>query len=95
MQRKERNGNIKICNSERASQNARVLSGACVVEYDYHSLRHTFATNLVNSGAPPEYVQRLLGHSKLAVTMDTYYRPTDEHRREQAEEIREKLRQHK
>lgn len=66
-----------------------------ITEYDYHSLRHTFATNIVNSGAPPEYVQRLLGHSKLAVTMDTYYRLTDEHRQEQAEEIREKLRQHK
>lgn len=64
-----------------------------IKDYDYHSLRHTFATNIVNSGAPPEYVQRLLGHSKLAVTMDTYYRPSDEHRREQAEEIREKLRQ--
>ncbi len=65
-----------------------------IIEYDYHSLRHTFATNLVNSGARPEYVQKLLGHSKLAVTMDTYYKPTDEHRREQAEEIRKKLRQH-
>ncbi|MGN0617511.1 MAG: tyrosine-type recombinase/integrase [Ruminiclostridium sp.] len=64
-----------------------------IIEYDYHSLRHTFATNLVNSGARPEYVQKLLGHSKLAVTMDTYYKPTDEHRREQAEEIRKKLRQ--
>ena len=62
-------------------------------EYDYHSLRHSFTTNIVDSGAPPEYVQRLLGHSKLAVTMDTYYRLTDEHRQEQAEEIREKLRQ--
>lgn len=62
-------------------------------DYDYHSLRHTFATNIVNSGTPPEYVQRLLGHSKLAVTMDTYYKPSDEHRQEQAEEIRKKLRQ--
>ena len=64
-------------------------------EYDYHSLRHSFTTNIVDSGAPPEYVQRLLGHSKLAVTMDTYYRLTDENRQKQAEEIREKLRQHK
>ena len=64
-------------------------------EYDYHSRRHSFTTNIVDSGAPPEYVQRLLGHSKLAVTMDTYYRLTDENRQKQAEEIREKLRQHK
>lgn len=66
-----------------------------IKDYDYHSLRHSFTTNIVDSGAPPEYVQRLLGHSKLAVTMDTYYKPTDEHRQKQAEEIRKKLRQHK
>lgn len=64
-----------------------------IKDYDYHSLRHSFTTNLVDNGAPPEYVQRLLGHSKLSVTMDTYYRLTDENRQKQAEEIREKLRQ--
>jgi integrase/recombinase XerD len=36
--------------------------------YTLHSLRHTFATDLLNAGMRLECLQQLLGHSKLEVT---------------------------
>lgn len=34
-----------------------------------HMFRHTFATDLMNSGLSVQYVQRLLGHSNIGTTM--------------------------
>jgi integrase len=37
-----------------------------------HSGRHTFATLLLRSGVPLEYVKRRLGHASIGLTADTY-----------------------
>lgn len=37
-----------------------------------HSLRHTFATRLIEQGTPIKIVSELLGHSSTAVTLDIY-----------------------
>jgi len=39
---------------------------------DVHSLRKTFATDLIEAGTDPKTVQELLGHKTLAVTMQLY-----------------------
>jgi integrase len=39
---------------------------------DLHSLRRTFATDLIVNGADPKSVQVLLGHKTLAMTMNIY-----------------------
>lgn len=39
-----------------------------------HSLRHTFASLLLQAGESPVYVQRQLGHSSIQLTVDTYGR---------------------
>lgn len=37
-----------------------------------HSLRHTFATRCIESGMPPKVLQKILGHTDITVTMNTY-----------------------
>jgi integrase len=37
-----------------------------------HDLRHTTATVLLEAGAHPKLVQELLGHSTVALTLNTY-----------------------
>ena len=46
-------------------------------EFDFHSLRHTHATMLVENGAPLKYVQLRLGHKKIDVTMNIYQHLTE------------------
>ncbi len=37
-----------------------------------HDLRYTFASQLIEQGAHPKYIQEQLGHSSITMTMDTY-----------------------
>jgi hypothetical protein len=39
-----------------------------------HCLRHTFASQLLQDGVSPAYVQEALGHSSIKLTVDTYGR---------------------
>ena len=41
-------------------------------KFDYHSLRHTHATMLIENGAPIKDVQHRLGHKSVQVTLDIY-----------------------
>lgn len=47
-------------------------------EFDFHSLRHTHATMLVEAGATPMYIQHRLGHKNLSVTMRVYFHYTEQ-----------------
>jgi len=38
----------------------------------FHDLRHTCATLLLGRGVHPKFVQELLGHATIAITLDTY-----------------------
>ena len=39
---------------------------------DFHSLRHTFVSNLAAGGVHPKLAQQLARHSTIALTMDRY-----------------------
>lgn len=41
-------------------------------EFDYHSLRHTHATDLAKAGANPKFVQARLGHKSVKITLEIY-----------------------
>ncbi|MBQ9359876.1 MAG: tyrosine-type recombinase/integrase [Lachnospiraceae bacterium] len=43
-----------------------------------HGLRATFATRMIEAGVEPKTLQEILGHSKIAITMDLYAHVTDD-----------------
>jgi integrase len=49
---------------------------------DVHSLRRTFATELIVNGADPKSVQELLGHKTLAMTMKQYAKVRPQNKRQ-------------
>jgi integrase len=49
-----------------------LLARAGLPEMCFHDLRHTMATLLLGSDVHPKKVQERLGHSTIAITMDTY-----------------------
>lgn len=52
--------------------------------FHFHTLRHTYTTNLLSNGAQPKDVQELLGHSDVSTTMNVYAHATREAKRESA-----------
>jgi integrase len=49
-----------------------LLKRAGLRQIRFHDLRHTCATLLLSRNVHPKYVQELLGHATIAVTLDTY-----------------------
>jgi integrase len=49
-----------------------LLKRAGLPDVRFHDLRHTYATELLTSGADAKVIQSQLGHSKIGVTLDTY-----------------------
>ena len=50
----------------------KLLKEANLPNIRFHDLRHSAATILLSMGVHPKVVQEILGHSQIAVTMDTY-----------------------
>ena len=51
---------------------ASLLKRANLPKIRFHDLRHTCATLLLVRNVHPKYVQELLGHANIAITLDTY-----------------------
>jgi integrase len=53
--------------------------------FNFHMLRHTHASILIQSGVNPKDVQYRLGHSNISITLDTYTHTNEESRRKVAD----------
>lgn len=56
---------------------SRVIHNEIHLAFDYHSLRHTHATLLIESGANIKNVQTRLGHTNITTTLQTYVHDTE------------------
>ncbi len=56
---------------------SRVVNYELGIDFNFHSLRHTHATLLLENGANIKDIQHRLGHAKISTTMDTYSHVTN------------------
>lgn len=59
--------------------------------FNFHSLRHTHATMLLEDGVKPKIVQERLGHSRISTTMDKYVHVTKKMRTEAVDIFAQRL----
>jgi integrase len=50
----------------------RILERAAFPHIRFHDLRHTCATLLLSKGVHPKFVQELLGHANISITLERY-----------------------
>jgi site-specific recombinase XerD len=61
-----------IRQSARLRDGAGTLTGETIPSGSWHTLRHSAASTLLRAGTPMLVVSRLLGHSKVQITLDLY-----------------------
>lgn len=52
-----------------------------------HSLRHTYGTRCIEAGMQPVVLQRLMGHTDIATTLNTYTDVLNEFKKEELEKV--------
>ncbi|MFC4305548.1 tyrosine-type recombinase/integrase [Cohnella boryungensis] len=68
-----------------AKYHTRKASESLSIDFNYHSLRHTHATMLIEQKLPTKSVQKRLGHSRAAITEDRYVHLTQKMARDAAD----------
>ena len=61
----------------------RILKEAGIEIRNFHTLRHTFATNCVENGMDVKALSEFLGHSDVKITLNRYVHPTMDSKRKQ------------
>lgn len=52
-----------------------------------HELRHTFCSNCAMAGMAPKVLQKIMGHSNISVTLDTYTHVAEENKADEMQKI--------
>ncbi|WP_353511674.1 tyrosine-type recombinase/integrase [Vallitalea longa] len=77
--------NGKLITTDSIKYLSRVVNYELGINFNFHSLRHTHATMLLEAGANIKDIQEILGHAKLSTTMDTYSHVTNKMKKETVE----------
>ena len=65
----------------------KILDEAGVSYKNFHTLRHTYATNCIEGGADVKSLSEMLGHSNVKVTMNYYVHPSMDTKRIYADSL--------
>lgn len=65
----------------------RIMNQVGLEEYNYHSLRHTFATRCVELNFDIKSLSEILGHADVNITLRRYVHPSMELKRQQMERL--------
>lgn len=63
------------------------LNKSRVLNLNFHSLRHTFATNYVEAGFDVKSLSEILGHSSVKITLELYVHSSDRLKRTNMEKL--------
>lgn len=66
-----------------------VLKKCGISSFNYHVLRHTFATRCIEGGVDIKSLSEILGHANVSVTLNTYVHSSIERKRELLEKVSE------
>ena len=79
-----------VCLSD--NLNARILERAKnlgIENVSTHSLRHTYGTRCIESGMRAVALQRLMGHTDISVTLNTYTSIFNKYKEQELEKVNE------
>lgn len=65
----------------------KILGKLQIDKLNYHSLRHSFATNCVDSGVDVKTLSEILGHSDVSTTLDLYVHSSLDKKRAELEKL--------
>ena len=65
----------------------KILKESVIDNRNFHTLRHTFATNCVENGMDVKSLSELLGHSDVKITLNRYVHPTMDSKRKQIDSL--------
>ncbi len=65
----------------------RYLRSCELDNFNFHALRHTFATRCIEAGVDPKVLSEILGHASVQITLDRYVHPSLEIKRTSLERL--------
>ena len=65
----------------------KVMEQCGLDHYNYHALRHTFATRCIESGVDVKSLSEILGHSDVSVTLGRYVHPSLDQKRKEMDRL--------